>query len=108
MPFAAETARWCGGGPGRVRMGARVRREGKISVSGVRDKDGKLLWATEIAERDVDKARDRSYTASTPTMDGERVYALTKGGFLACLKAATGERVWQKSYKHDFGGVRPW
>jgi outer membrane protein assembly factor BamB len=83
-------------------------RDGKVFVSGVRDEDGKLLWTTEVVERDVDKARDRSYTASTPTMDGERVYALTKGGFLACLKTATGEPVWQKSYKHDFGGVRPW
>src|SRR5262245_15653985 len=82
-------------------------RDGKFFVSGVNDKDGKLIWTTEIVEKDVDKARDWNHTASTPTMDGERVYALTKGGFLACLKTATGERVCQKSYKHDFGGVRP-
>src|SRR5262245_32375883 len=41
-------------------------RDGKFFVSGVSDKDGKVIWTTEIVEKDVDRARDRSYTASTP------------------------------------------
>ena len=40
----------------------------------------------------------------TPTIDGERVYAVSGNGNLVCLKTATGERVWDKSYKQDYDG----
>src|SRR5262245_54950268 len=33
-------------------------RDGRFFVSAVSDKDGKLLWTTEIVEKDVDRARD--------------------------------------------------
>lgn len=41
---------------------------------------------------------------STPTVDGELLYALDPDGELVCLKAASGEIVWQKSFVEDFGG----
>jgi outer membrane protein assembly factor BamB len=40
----------------------------------------------------------------TPTIDGARVYAVSGNGNLVCLKTATGERIWGKSYKQDFDG----
>ena len=41
---------------------------------------------------------------STPTVDGERLYALGSDGDLACLEIATGKVLWQKSLRHDFAG----
>lgn len=35
--------------------------------------------------------------SATPTVDGDRVYMLSRKGDLLCLKAATGEVVWQKN-----------
>jgi outer membrane protein assembly factor BamB len=75
-------------------------RDGKAMVIAVSDKDGKELWATEI-----DDARGGASAAMcTPTMDGERVYAVSGNGNLVCLKTASGERVWGKSFKDDYDG----
>lgn len=41
---------------------------------------------------------------STPTIDGEQVYAVDPDGDLTCLKTATGEILWQKSFLQDFSG----
>jgi len=69
-------------------------------VIAVNDKDGKEIWGTEI-----DDSGDRVFgSMCTPTMDGERVYAVSGNGHLVCLKTATGERVWARSYTQDFDG----
>jgi outer membrane protein assembly factor BamB len=75
-------------------------RKGKATVVALRDKDGKELWRTEIG----DSGDSAVGSMCTPTMDGERVYAVSGGGNLVCLKTATGERVWEKSYKQDYDG----
>jgi outer membrane protein assembly factor BamB len=59
---------------------------------------GKELWKTKIGRDQGDGPR------CTPTVDGDRVYALTRQGNLACLKIADGSLVWQKDFKKDFGG----
>src|SRR6185312_14055604 len=41
---------------------------------------------------------------STPTVDGNRIYALGSDGDLVCLEADTGNIRWQKSLRKDFGG----
>jgi outer membrane protein assembly factor BamB len=41
---------------------------------------------------------------STPTVDGDSVYALSSDGDLARLEAATGRVIWGKSLRADFGG----
>jgi outer membrane protein assembly factor BamB len=75
-------------------------RNGKATVIAVSDKDGKEIWGTEVGD-----ARGGECSAMcTPTIDGERVYAVSGDGNLVCLKTATGERVWGKSYKKDFDG----
>lgn len=40
----------------------------------------------------------------TPTVDGERLYALGTEGDLVCLTAETGQLVWHKNLAEDFGG----
>ena len=41
---------------------------------------------------------------STPTVDGEALYALGSDGDLACLETATGKLRWRRSLRADFGG----
>src|SRR5260370_31515624 len=41
---------------------------------------------------------------STPAGEGDRLYAQTSDGDLACLEAATGKVLWRKSLRRDFGG----
>ncbi|MBW3601015.1 MAG: PQQ-binding-like beta-propeller repeat protein, partial [Planctomycetes bacterium] len=43
----------------------------------------------------------------TPTVDGQRVYALGGMGDLTCLDAATGKAIWSISLIDDLGGGRP-
>jgi outer membrane protein assembly factor BamB len=59
---------------------------------------GKELWATRLARAENDGPR------CTPTVDGDRVYALSRQGELACLDVATGSVRWRKSYKGELGG----
>ena len=40
---------------------------------------------------------------STPTMDGDRVYAVGATGIFHCLEAATGERIWSHDLLEEFG-----
>ena len=42
---------------------------------------------------------------STPTVDGELLYALGSDGDLVCLETAKGEERWRKNLRTDFGGV---
>ena len=56
------------------------------------------LWATKIGEPFLTGPR------CTPTIDGERLYALGTEGDLVCLDVETGKTVWQKNLVADFGG----
>lgn len=40
----------------------------------------------------------------TPTVDGDRVYALGGFGDLVCVEAKTGKELWRANYAKDFGG----
>ena len=73
-------------------------REGKCSVFALDEKTGKHLWATPISQAQGDGPR------CTPTVDGDRVYALSRQGELVCLGVEKGNIIWRKSYKKDFGG----
>ncbi len=56
------------------------------------------LWATSVSPPHDDGPR------STPTVDGELLYAIGTEGDLLCVEAATGVVRWQKSLPDDFGG----
>jgi outer membrane protein assembly factor BamB len=60
---------------------------------------GKELWATRIGARYGDGG-----PRSTPTVDGDRVYALSPHGDLLCMDVATGKEHWRKNLPKDFGG----
>jgi outer membrane protein assembly factor BamB len=62
---------------------------------------GKRLWATRIGPPWKDKYGG---PRSTPTVDGDRLYALGTEGELVCLETAGGSVVWKRSLPEDFGG----
>jgi outer membrane protein assembly factor BamB len=68
-------------------------------------KDGKQAWSTRLGKVGNPNQKP-SYPAarSTPTVDGELLYALGSDGDLACLERATGKVRWQKNLRTDFGG----
>ena len=74
-------------------------------VQALSTQDGKVIWTTRVGnvgnpkqEPNYPKAR------STPTIDGDLLYALGSDGDLACLEAKTGKIRWQKNVRKEFGG----
>src|SRR4029079_6584172 len=41
---------------------------------------------------------------STPTIDGDWLYAMGSDGDLACLELKSGKELWHKNVRSDFGG----
>lgn len=70
-------------------------RKGKCYLFGIDSNGGKELWATEVGRGDPN---------CTPTVDGGIVYGLGREGDLVACKADSGELVWRKDFKKDFGG----
>jgi outer membrane protein assembly factor BamB len=67
--------------------------------------DGRPVWTTRIGKvGNPDQQPPYPMARSTPTIDGDVLYALGSDGDLACLRLATGEPVWQLSLRADFGG----
>jgi outer membrane protein assembly factor BamB len=65
--------------------------------------DGKPLWSTHLG-----KVGGTSYPGakSTPTVDGNLLYALSSDGDLACLETGSGKVVWQRNVRTELGGKR--
>ena len=67
--------------------------------------DGKTAWVTPLGPRlGQDKGPG---PRGTPTVENDRLYALTESGDLGCLKIADGSVVWQRNILKDFGGRNP-
>jgi outer membrane protein assembly factor BamB len=63
--------------------------------------DGRILWKMRVGPAWSDQ---RGGPRSTPTVDGDRLYALGSEGDLVCLETATGREAWRRSLPRDFGG----
>jgi outer membrane protein assembly factor BamB len=68
-------------------------------VYALEQKTGKQLW-----EKKIGGTNGNGGPRCTPSVDGERLYALANTGELACLKVKSGEILWSKDYQKDFGG----
>jgi outer membrane protein assembly factor BamB len=66
---------------------------------------GKPLWSTRIGKVGNPNQRP-SYpgSRSTPTVDGDVLYALGSDGDLVCLETGTGKQRWKKHIRTEFGG----
>jgi outer membrane protein assembly factor BamB len=83
-------------------LGSRANREYLIALA---ESDGKEVWAAELGAVGRDGPPSYPGPRSTPTVDGDRVYALGSDGDLVCVDTA-GKPVWRKNLGKDLNGVR--
>jgi outer membrane protein assembly factor BamB len=67
--------------------------------------DGKTVWTRVLGQKGNDSRGNGP--RATPTVDADRVYALSENGDLACLKFGDGAIVWKRNILADFGGRNP-
>jgi len=68
-------------------------------------KGGKRIWQTRLGDVGNPKQQPSFPAArSTPTVEGEFLYALGSDGDLACLDSGLGKAKWHKNLRTDFGG----
>lgn len=68
-------------------------------------KGGKRIWSQRIGKvGNPDQQPNYPAARSTPTVDGEWVYAFGSDGDLACLERATGKVRWHANVRKDYGG----
>jgi len=67
--------------------------------------DGKEVWHLRMDANRNDDMGDGP--RSTPTLDGDMVYAMGASAMLVAAKAGTGEKVWEKDLKAVFGARVP-
>jgi outer membrane protein assembly factor BamB len=73
-------------------------------VQALSTQDGKPVWTTRVGN--VGNPHDFLYAKarSTPTVDGDFIYALGSDGDITCLEAKSGKIQWQKSLRKELGG----
>ena len=72
------------------------------SVIAVDLKNHSVAWTTPL----TDSSPKHGYEGSrcTPTVDGDRVYAITSNGQISCLKVSDGSLVWKKVFETEWKG----
>jgi outer membrane protein assembly factor BamB len=110
-PSVAWSAAMLGAGYGSVAVhGDRVYLQGMRNrqsvVSTLNRADGKPVWVRILGPAgDNDRGPG---PRGTPTIDGDRLYALSETGDLACLRTSDGTVVWQRNILKDFRGENPY
>ena len=67
--------------------------------------DGKILWTTRLgAVGNPDQKPPYPGSRSTPTVDGDRIYALSSDGDLVAADRSTGKEIWRRQLRQGFGG----
>lgn len=70
------------------------------------EKTGTLLWKQEW-EASYGPFVNTNGPHATPTVDGDRVYAIGSAGTLLAMNTATGEVLWRKDFVKDFRAELP-
>lgn len=115
---------WPAGGPKRLWMfenagvgfaGFAIS-QGRVYTLGTRDNseillclnaaDGREVWASPMSGIFENNWGDGP--RGTPTVDGDRVYALSANGTLVCAQTADGNEVWKKKMSALGGSVPSW
>jgi outer membrane protein assembly factor BamB len=69
-------------------------------------KSGEIVWSQRIgAVGNPDQRPAYPGARSTPTVEGDVLYALGSDGDLACVGTAKGDVRWQKNLRREFGGM---
>jgi outer membrane protein assembly factor BamB len=67
--------------------------------------DGKTIWTLRLGKvGNPDQAPAYPAARSTPSVDGDLVYAFSSDGDLACVEGATGKVRWKISTRQEYGG----
>src|SRR5882672_5698347 len=81
-------------------------RDGGEQLIAVDAKAGKELWSAKMGEALKNNWGDGP--RGTPSVDGDRVYAMSGRGNLICASSADGKIVWQHTMKEFGGGTPGW
>lgn len=74
-------------------------------VQALSTKDGKVIWTTRVGNVGLPNQEPPYAKArSTPTVDGNFIYALGSDGDIACLELKTGKLRWTKNIRTEFAG----
>ena len=76
----------------------------KEFVQALEVSDGKRAWSTPIGKVGPNEGPQYPGARSTPTVDGDSIYALGSDGDLVCLETSSGRIKWNKNLRGDFGG----
>lgn len=110
-PTVAWSAAMLGAGYGSMAVqGDRVWVQGMRNkqsvVSSLNRADGKVAWVRVLGTAgDNDRGPG---PRGTPTIDGDRLYALSETGDLACLRTSDGTVVWQRNILKEFKAENPY
>lgn len=75
-------------------------------VAALSTQDGKVIWTTRVGNvGNPNQNPPYPKARSTPTVDGNFIYALGSDGDIACLEAKTGKLRWSKNIRKEFGGL---
>ena len=90
-------------------------RENQVLVQGTRKNrsvifclnkdDGSTHWIADLGDR-LEHGRGHG-PRGTPTIDGDKIYALTENGDLASVERSDGKVLWQRNILKDFDGKNP-
>lgn len=73
-----------------------------LDIAAATDGTVKEAWSLRLGETfDFSSNKWSAGPSSTPTVDGERLYALSGRGDLVCVEAASGKEVWRKYLPKD-------
>jgi outer membrane protein assembly factor BamB len=73
-------------------------------VIAAREKDGGIVWKVRLGSIHEDEFPG---PRSTPTVAGDRLYALGTSGDLVCLQAEDGKEVWRRNIMKEYRGDAP-
>jgi outer membrane protein assembly factor BamB len=114
-PPLAWTAKGIGTGYASVAVtGGRIYTAGEAGdssyVFALEENGGKQIWKSRLSSKTGQVGRQASAgPRTTPTVDGDLVFAMGQFGDLVCLQAADGKEVWRKHLTNDFGGkIQAW
>jgi outer membrane protein assembly factor BamB len=78
---------------------------GNEFVQALAVQDGKKIWTAKLGKVGApDQQPSFPAARSTPTVDGDVLYALGSDGDLACVECSSGKIRWHKNLQADFGG----
>jgi outer membrane protein assembly factor BamB len=74
-------------------------------VQALSAENGKTLWTTRLGNvGNPNQQPAYPMARSTPTVDGDLLYAFSSDGELACLQTESGKVIWRKNVRTEFGG----